>query len=112
MCLPQGYWPDPYGRGQPLVKFNKTLYGIKQANREYFEEVYDFIVHELRLQPSIAAPGPFFGGRLSETDGVLIPVYVDSIIIISSLQHVTSISNRLYKRFKGDSCVPVPDKFK
>jgi len=33
--LPEGEWPDPYGHIRPLVKLNKTLYGIKQANREY-----------------------------------------------------------------------------
>jgi len=34
MCLPDGEWPDSYGHTQPRVKLNKTLYGIKQANRE------------------------------------------------------------------------------
>jgi hypothetical protein len=38
---------------------NKTLYGIKQANREYYEEVFDFVVDDLNLQASIAAPGLF-----------------------------------------------------
>jgi hypothetical protein len=35
MRLRDGEWPDPYGQARPLVKLNKTLYGIKQANREY-----------------------------------------------------------------------------
>jgi len=29
MRLPQGAWPDPYGRTRPLVKLNETMYGIK-----------------------------------------------------------------------------------
>ena len=49
MHLPEGEWPDPYGRTRPLIKLNKTLYGIKQANREYYEEVFDFIVDDLNL---------------------------------------------------------------
>jgi hypothetical protein len=57
MLLPEGEWPDPYGRARPLVKLNKTLYGIKQANRKYYEEVFNFIVDDLNLQASIAAPG-------------------------------------------------------
>jgi len=43
---------------------NKTVYSIKQANREYYEEVFDFIVDDLNLQASIAAPGLTFGGNL------------------------------------------------
>ena len=35
MRLPDGEWPDdPYCRARPIVKLNKTLYGIKQRNRE------------------------------------------------------------------------------
>jgi len=81
MHLPEGKWPDPYGRIRPLVKLNKTLYGIKQENREYYEDVFDFIGDDLNLQASIAAPGLFFGGNL-ETNGVLIPVNIDGIMII------------------------------
>jgi len=69
MRLPEGEWPDPYGRTRPLVKLNTTLYGIKQANREYYDAVFDFIVDDLNLQASIAAPGLFFGGNL-ESNGV------------------------------------------
>jgi len=50
MRLPEGEWPDPYGHTRPLVKLNKTLYGIMQANLEYYEEVFDFIVDDLGLQ--------------------------------------------------------------
>jgi hypothetical protein len=77
-----------------LVKLNKTLYGIKQANREYYEEVFDFIVDDLNLQASIAAPSLFFGGNL-EVNGVLIPVYVNDIMIIGTLVLVASIASRL-----------------
>jgi hypothetical protein len=109
--LPEGEWPDPYGRTRPLVKLNKTLYGIKQANREYYEEVSDFIVDDLGLQASIAAPGLFFGGNLGEENGVLIPVYVDDIMFIGASVLVASIASRLYDRFKAAGHVPVPDTF-
>jgi hypothetical protein len=74
MRLPEGEWPYAYGWATPLVKLNKTLYGIKQANREYYDEVFDFIVDDLNLQASMAAPGLFFGGNLCEANGVLNPV--------------------------------------
>jgi hypothetical protein len=56
MHLPEDEWPDPYGLARPLGKLNNTLYDIKQANREYYEEVFDFILDDLDVQASIAAP--------------------------------------------------------
>jgi len=109
--LPYGEWPDPYGRTRPLVKLNKTLYGIKQANRAYYEEVFDFIVDDLNLQASIAAPSLFFGGNPGEANGDLIPVYVDHIMIIGKSALAASIASRLYDRFKAVGRVPVPDTF-
>jgi len=70
MRLTDGEWPDPYGRTRSLIKLNKTLYCIKQAKREYYEEVFDFIVEDLDLHASIAAPSLFFGGNLGEANGV------------------------------------------
>jgi len=112
MLLPNGECPDdPYCRARPIVKLNKTLYGIKQANREHFEEVFDFIVDDLGLQASIAAPCVFFGGTLGKANGVLIPVYVYDMMIIGNLTLISSIVPWLYDRFKAAGCVPVPDTF-
>jgi hypothetical protein len=85
MHLLDGEWPGQYGRAGPLVKVNKTLYGIKQANRDYYEEVLDFILDDLGLQASIAAPGLFFCANNVEANGALIPVDVDDILIIGTL---------------------------
>jgi len=109
MPLPDGEWPDPYGRTRHLIKLNRTLYGIKQANREYYEEFFDFIVDDFNLQASIAAPSLFFGGNLGEAKGVLIPVCVDDIMIIGKSVLVASIASRLYDRFNAAGQVPVPD---
>jgi len=95
MRLPDGEWPNPYAQTRPLVKINTTLYGIKQVNREYYEEVFDFIVDDLNLQASIAAPGVFFGGNLDEANRVLIPVYVHDILISGTVVFVASIAFRL-----------------
>jgi hypothetical protein len=112
MRLPDGEWPDdPYCWARPIVKLNKAWYGIKQANREYFEEVFDFIVDDLALQASVAAPGRCFGGTHGKPNGVLIPVYVDDIMIIGSLKLISSIASRLYDRFKAAGRVPLPDIF-
>jgi hypothetical protein len=111
MRLPEGEWPDPHGRARPIVKLNKTLYGIKQANREYFEEVFDYIVDDLCLQASISAPGLFFGGKLGDSNGILVLVYVDDIMIIGPLALATSISSQLYDRFKAGGQVPASSTF-
>jgi hypothetical protein len=92
MPLPAGEWPDPYGRTRPLIKLNKTLCSIKQANQEYYEEVFDFIVDDLGLQASNAAAGLLFGCNL-EANGVIIPVYVDDIVMIGTLFLVASIAS-------------------
>jgi len=108
--LPEGEWPDPYGLTGLFAMPNKTLYGIKQANRDYYEEVLDFIVDDLSLQASVAAPGLCFGGNL-ETHGVWIPVWVDDSLIISTLVPVASIESPLQDRFKEAGHVPLPNTF-
>jgi len=108
MSLPEGEWPDPYGSTRPLVKLNTTLSIINQANGEYYEAVFDLIVDDLNLHASIVAPRLFFSGNL-EANGILIPVYLDDIIIIEKSVLVASIESQLYDRFKAAGQVPVPD---
>jgi hypothetical protein len=109
MHLPEGEWPDPYARATTLVKLNMTHYGIKQPNREYYEEVFNFIVDNLNPQTSIAAPAHFFGGN-PEAKGVLIPVYFANISIVGISVLVASSASRLYDPFKAAGHVPEPDR--
>jgi hypothetical protein len=81
------------------------------VNRETYEEIFDFIVQDLGLQTSFAAPSLFFGGNLGEANGVMIRVYVDSITIICKGILVASIASQLYDRFKATGHVPDPDNF-
>jgi hypothetical protein len=111
MRLPEGEWRNPYGRIRPLVKLNPTLYGIKQSNREYYEAVFDFVVDDLNLQASIAAPGVFFGGNLGEANGSLILVHVDDIMMTARSVLIRSIAFRLYDRFNAPGQVPGPETF-
>jgi hypothetical protein len=111
MPFPDGEWPDPYGRTRPLVKLNKTLYGIRQANQESNKELFDLIVDDLAFQASITATSLFFGGNLGKSNGVLILVYVDDMMVTSKSTPVTSIASRLHDRIHGRRHVPVPDTF-
>jgi hypothetical protein len=111
MCPSEGEWPDRYGSTRPVAKLNESLLSIKQANREYYEEVFDFIVDHLNLQASIAAPGLFSSGYLGQANGILIPVEVDDIMIMGKSGLVASIASRLYDRFNAAGNVPVPNTF-
>jgi hypothetical protein len=107
MRLPQGETPDAYGLARPLVKLNKSLYSLKHANWEYYKAVFDFIVDDLILQASIAAPRLFFSGNLGEAHGFLIPVYFDDILSMCRCVHFASIESRRYDRFMAAGKVPV-----
>jgi hypothetical protein len=79
MCLPDGDWPDNrHCQARLIVKLNETLYGVKQPNRVYIEEVFDFIVDYLGLLAAVAASGLFFGGTLGKPNGVLIVELIGS----------------------------------
>jgi hypothetical protein len=94
--LPEGNWQDPWNRERPLVRLRKTLYGLKQSARGWFEDVYDFLVEDLGLTASVAAPGLFLG------DGIIVLVYVDDIMILTStIDKLTSICKDLNRRFRA-----------
>jgi transposase InsO family protein len=110
--LPEGNWQhrDPWKRDRPLVRLRKTLYGLKQSARGWFEDVYDFLVDNLGLTASVAAPGLFLG------DGIIVLVYVDDIMILTStIDKLTSICEALNRRFRAappkGASIPIGDHF-
>jgi len=81
---------------EPDLEPTRQFRPVANTNRKYYEEVFDFIVDDLNLQASIAAPGTSFSGNLGAANGVLIPVHVDDIMIIGTLVLVASIASRMY----------------
>jgi hypothetical protein len=108
--LPEGNWQDPWKRQRPLVRLRKTLYGLKQSARGWFEDVDDFLVDHLALTASVAAPGLFLG------DGIIVLVYVDGIMILTTtFDKLTSVCNDLQHHFRAASpkgaSIPISDHF-
>jgi hypothetical protein len=110
--LPEGNWQnhDPWKRERPLVRLRKTLYGLKQSARGWFEDVYDFLVDHLALRASIAAPGLFLG------DGIIVLVYVDDIMILATTtETLWTLCDALHRRFRAappkDASIPIGDHF-
>jgi hypothetical protein len=107
--LPEGNWEDPWKRDRPLVRLRKTLYGLKQSARGWFEDVYDFLVTQ-NLTASIAAPGLFLG------DGIIVLLYVDDIMVMATTTaKLTALCDTLHRRFKAappkGATIPIADHF-
>jgi hypothetical protein len=109
--LPEGNWRnrDPWKRDRPLVRLRKTLYGLKQSARGWFEDVYDFLVDNLGLKASVAAPGLFLG------DGSIILLYVDDIMILANIEKLRTLCDALHQRFRAappkGASIPIGDHF-
>jgi hypothetical protein len=106
MCLPEGLWGshDPYKRERPIVHLHKTLYGVRQANLEFTENVFDFAVDPegLGLKASIASPGLFY----HDNKPVYILVYVDDLMLVSPMNNITPLRRKLEQRFKASGPPP------
>jgi hypothetical protein len=111
MRLPECDWADmdPYKRKRPIVRLLATLYGLKQAGRYWFEDVYDYVVGEegLKMAGSVTAPGYF---KDSHTLAALL-LYVDDMMVIAKTrERLNEITDSLYKRFRATGHV-VGDHF-
>lgn len=113
MTLPQGLWGcrDPYQWDRPIVKLRKTIYGIRQANREFAEEVFEFAVDNidgLGLKASISSPGLFYDN--TQQHKVYMSVYVDDLMLVGPPGHIKPLCQKLEKCFKA-SGPPPSDNF-
>ena len=68
-------FPHLISNTKVFVELNKSLYGLKQALREWYTMVKEFY-NKLRLYRSTADPNVFIGR------GVYLPIFVDDKLII------------------------------
>ena len=99
MTLPQGY--NPKGGKLPLkpvCKLLKSLYGLKQASRQWYSKFSNALLEE-KLTQSATDHSLFIKSIGSVFIALL--VYVDDIIIASNNEEaVKDLKSRLEKRFK------------
>jgi hypothetical protein len=104
--LPAAVWKDdPWGRKRPLVRLKKSVPGLKQSGKCWFDDISAFIEQELGLKASIAAPGLFHGA-----ESALLNLYVDDLMIVAKGEKLRELCDKLKARFdtKGG---PVGDRF-
>lgn len=101
MDLPLGYSPKGVvsGKGEKLVcRLHKSLYGLKQASRQWFSKFSDVLL-SLGFSQSKSDYSLFIRGSGSEFIALL--VYVDDIIITgASLTRIEHLKTLLNDRFK------------
>jgi len=95
MQLPQGF----HRQGEPLVcKLKKSLYGLKQASRQWNIKLTDALVKGGYCQSSYDHS---LFTQVSGSDIVVILVYVDDLLITgSSLTLIQLAKDTLHKAFK------------
>uniref|UniRef100_A0A803QH13 Polyprotein n=1 Tax=Cannabis sativa TaxID=3483 RepID=A0A803QH13_CANSA len=98
MTIPQGYSPKGELPPNAVCKLNKSLYGLKQASRQWFEKFSTTLEHE-GFHHSATDHSLFikyFGDKF-----ILLLVYVDDVILVSNhAQELEALKVRLNNKFK------------
>ncbi|TYK18103.1 Cysteine-rich RLK (receptor-like protein kinase) 8 [Cucumis melo var. makuwa] len=98
MDLPLGYKPQYEIQGEKLVcRLHKSIYGLKQASRQWFTKFSTFLV-SLGFQQSKANYSLFIRGKNDSFIALL--VYVDDIIITgANALHIQELKRALNQKF-------------
>jgi hypothetical protein len=67
-----------------LVQLLKSLYGLKQAGRNWNQLLIDFLVQKLKFEQSTVDPCLFYGTAKSILGIVMLIIYVDDILCLST----------------------------
>jgi hypothetical protein len=85
--------PQLLGEDDLYLKLNKSMYGLRQAPREWFIMVKEFF-DSVGLSNSQADPN-LFSGR-----GIFLPIFVDDMLTIGPRADVDKVKQEIYKRWK------------
>ncbi|CAL1400665.1 unnamed protein product [Linum trigynum] len=97
MSLPPGF-PIPESIPNPVCRLNKSLYGLKQASRQWYFKLTSALL-EYGFSPSHSDHSMFVKG--SGDSFLVILVYVDDMIVAGPDQHlVSSVKTFLQGQFK------------
>jgi hypothetical protein len=94
MTIPHGL--EGFSANQ-VCKLTKSLYGLKQASRKWYEKLSHFLVSQHFTQ--VPSDPTLFVKKTSESFTALL-VYVDDIVLTgSSMNEITNIKTNLHKTF-------------
>lgn len=83
---------------EKVCKFNKLLYGLKQAGREWYHKLDNYL---FSLNFKNTAIDPCVYVNLQKNNDTVIIIYVDDLLIASTdLSNIDKIKNLLQQKFK------------
>jgi transposase InsO family protein len=85
--------------GVPFVKLHKTLYGLKQASREWHQVLRQHLVDVMKLTPVKSCQCIFI--RRSAAHWCIIALYVDDCVLFAHPDVVASVKREILSRFKA-----------
>ena len=98
MKLPEGFKLSGAGsREQYSIKLNKSLYGLKQSGRMWYNRFSECLIKEGYKNDSIC---PCIFIKRSGSEFVIIAVYVDDLNLIGTPQRITKAKDCLKKEFE------------
>ena len=101
MKLPEGFnIPDAHNSGSResySIRLNKSLYGLKQSGRMWYNRLSEYLLREGYTNNSIS---PCIFIKRSGKELAIIVVYVDDINIIGTLEELPKAISCLKKEFE------------
>ncbi len=97
MGVPDGF-KNP-NQANMVFKLQKSLYGLKQASRQWYAKIHNFLVKELKVTSSFKDHRLYVRHKLSCI--LIIALYVDDLLIAgSSKSEIAAIKGELAKGLK------------
>ena len=84
-------------RNMCLIKLQRSLYGLKQSRRMWYNRLNKYLLKE-GYANNLICPCIFI--KKSETEFSIIDVYVDNLNLIGTLEELTRTTNYLKKEFQ------------